>query len=157
MQTFLPTPFAWESAAILDNARLWKQRVDVKQILLALGFSVGDCVPAPIKKRPFRDHPVVKIWQGYQCALAEYGAHCCNEWIKRGNPDNLLHPFLKVRSEHGPYIRPPWMGDFRLHQSHKSNLIRLDPAYYKKFWPNVPDNLEYFWPPQMMSLANFKA
>lgn len=40
---------------------------------------------------------------------------------------------------------PPWLTDeFCL--SHRSNLIRKNPDYYRPLWPDVPDNLPYIWP-----------
>jgi hypothetical protein len=43
-------------------------------------------------------------------------------------------------------VLPPWWGDERLHASHRSNLLRKDPAHYGRFgWAEPPD-LPYFWP-----------
>ena len=41
---------------------------------------------------------------------------------------------------------PPWLGDPALHRSHQSSLVRKDPAHYRRFFPDVPDDLPYVWP-----------
>ena len=43
-------------------------------------------------------------------------------------------------------LYPPWLGDSRFHDSHKSNLFRKDPEYYSVFGEEVPHDLPYFWP-----------
>ena len=48
--------------------------------------------------------------------------------------------------------RPDWgapsqhASTLRLHRSHQSNLLRKEPAYYRQFGWNVPEDLPYFWP-----------
>jgi len=46
------------------------------------------------------------------------------------------------------YLMPMFMGNTDFHESHRSNLIRKLPAYYRPLWPDVPDNLPYVWPTQ---------
>lgn len=41
---------------------------------------------------------------------------------------------------------PPWLGDPVFHRSHRSSLIRKDPAFYRPLWPDDPDDLDYVWP-----------
>jgi hypothetical protein len=41
---------------------------------------------------------------------------------------------------------PPWLGDERLHASHRSNLLRKDPEHYGQFEWTEPDDLPYWWP-----------
>jgi hypothetical protein len=41
---------------------------------------------------------------------------------------------------------PPWLGDEAFHAAHRSNLLRKAPEYYRSFWPEEPDDLEYVWP-----------
>lgn len=133
MQTFLPYPSFTESASCLDMRRLGKQRVEAKQILMALtGLSSG-----------WANHPCTKMWRGYEGALIEYTAQICVEWRRRGYRDSILDwlDLLDVT----PCRAPTWLTeDFCL--AHKSNLIRKMPEYYGKLWPDVPDNLPYVWP-----------
>ena len=41
---------------------------------------------------------------------------------------------------------PPWLGEDRFHLSHQSALVRKDPAHYRTYFPDVPDDLPYVWP-----------
>lgn len=43
-------------------------------------------------------------------------------------------------------LLPPWLGDEPFHRSHRSSLLRKDPAHYGPLFPGVPDDLEYVWP-----------
>lgn len=140
MQTFLPLPDYAESARVLDYKRLGKQRVECKQILLAMNKTSGGWV----------NHPATKMWRGYEIELARYGFAMCREWVSRGYNDSLAVFFTDVvRKYHAegrnPYC-PPWLGNEELHASHRSNLLRKDPLYYGKFnWVETPF-LPYVWP-----------
>lgn len=140
MQTFLPSPSYIESAQMLDYRRLGKQRVECKQILLALRKRQGGWV----------NHPATKMWRGYEYELASYGACMCREWAQRGYRDSLL-PFFEtwawMQEQQGDETRiPPWLGDERVHASHRSNLLRKDPKYYARFGWVEPDDMPYVWP-----------
>ena len=41
---------------------------------------------------------------------------------------------------------PRWMGDVKLHDAHKSELMRRDPIYYGLHWPLFPMDLPMVWP-----------
>lgn len=136
MQTFLPYDNFVRTARVLDDKRLGKQRVEAKQILNTLdGLTKG-----------WANHPAVKMWRGYEDALAQYGYTICLEWIARGFNDSLL-PFFRKRwnPRFGTQL-PPWWGLTEFHQSHRSNLVRKAPEHYRKFWPKIPDDIPYFWP-----------
>lgn len=141
MQTFLPYKSFSESAACLDMRRLGKQRVEAKQILMALtGESKG-----------WINHPCTKMWRGYEKDLAIYGWFMCDEWLFRGYKDTLLPYFENKCLGDFPYwtisnsTKAPWLTDeFCL--AHRSNLIRKMPEHYGPMWPDVPDNLPYVWP-----------
>lgn len=133
MQTFLPYADFELSAESLDRQRLGKQRVECKQILLALEKGSGG----------WYTHPAVKMWQGYETALAHYGRAVCLEWIRRGYKDSLL-PFFEEYIKSNPLIVwPHWLGDPAFHASHRSNLVRKDPEWYR--W-NISNELPYVWP-----------
>lgn len=138
MQTFLPFKSFSASAAYLDRQRLGKQRVEVYQILRALtGVTKG-----------WTNHPATKMWRGHINALVRYGEAICNEWIMRGYKDTMLD---KIRSfKNDETGRPPaWLGDERLHSSHRANLARKDPDQYglngHAGWSDDPD-MPYYWP-----------
>ena len=132
MQTFLPYPDFKKSLDCLDDKRLGKQRVEAKQIWLAL---------QPESTSRWWNHPAVRMWVDYENALAYYGWLACNEWKSRTYNDSL-EPWFFDRFNR-PIVYPPWIGDERFHLSHQSNLMRKDPLYYSF---DVPDNLPYVWP-----------
>jgi hypothetical protein len=138
MQTFLPYGADyWKCALSLDRQRLGKQRVEAWQIYRTLvGITDG-----------WRHHPAVKMWAGYEASLVDYGIAMCREWRSRGYKDTLLMQFNYHKEKLAP--RPDWLyGDSGddLIRSHRSNLIRKMPHYYGPIWPDVPDDLPYYWP-----------
>lgn len=148
MQTFLPYADFERSAAVLDDRRLGKQRVEVLQVMRAL-------------TRPghgWRHHPAVRMWRGHEEALAAYGAAICGEWVRRGHADTCeakigadaaVAGVQRVRGQGelaAAGALPPWLGDEALHRSHRSNLVRKDPAHYGPRFGDVPDDLAYVWP-----------
>lgn len=138
MQTFLPYPDFAMSAACLDNKRLGKQRVEAKQIYLALTNPTYG----------WQNHPAVKMWKGYSIALTFYGECVCAEWIKRGFKDSLRDWFYNEGLVEGmnELPMPLWVGNSDFHASHRSNLLRKDPVWYGKFGWTEPNNLPYVWP-----------
>ncbi|NDD52275.1 hypothetical protein EBZ39_00085 [bacterium] len=147
MQTFLPLPSFRRSAAVLDNKRLGKQRVECKQILLCLGTQVGDHEPGASK---WRNHPAVRMWRGHELQLSVYSILICAEWQRRGFNDTLYLQFMDVYARLRPLVRynryPPWFGNRDLHASHRSNLLRKDYKHYSKYGWLEPVGLPYVWP-----------
>lgn len=135
MQTFLPYADFTRSAQCLDWRRLGKQRVEVLQILRTLcGESDG-----------WRNHPAVKMWNGYTEALVEYGCAVCDEWARRGYRDNCRDKIVEL-SYGNDVVCPLWFGDEAFHASHRSNLLRKNPEWYGQFGWSEPPTLEYVWP-----------
>jgi len=156
MQTFLPYPSLKDSTRCLDYRRLGKQRVEVKQLLLALGVAVGDHQPKPSS---WANHPAARMWRGHEVTLAEYGITACREWIRRGYKDTLHDQFIAARvfllggRPRRTVHDPNWLGYEGLHRSHRSNLLRKDAAYYGRFGLREPADLPYFWPVEAEVLA----
>lgn len=144
MQTFLPFPNFLMSAEILDDKRLNKQRVECKQIYLALTDP----------DYGWKHHPAVKMWSGYEDALVAYALECCATWRRRGGADHkgleawfqLLPEYEIVRT--GDYSLPWWFGNEPFHTSHKSNLLRKDPKHYECFArvEGIQPTWSYVWP-----------
>ena len=145
MQTFLPYAGFVRTARALDLRRLGKQRVEALQVLR------GQVVP----DYGWRHHPAVKMWHGHQEALAAYGVAICREWIRRGHADTVLGTIVETlgrtpRSQaelRRAGLLPAWLGDAAFHRSHRSALVRKDPAWYGPMFPDVPGDLPYVWPP----------
>lgn len=133
MQTFLPYADLARCAATLDSRRLGKQRVEAVQILRTLcGLNRG-----------WQSHPAVKMWRGYEEALCVYLNAMIAEWERQGYTNTMMRYPLPAD---GPIQMPPWLGLEMLHFSHRSNLLRKEPAYYGRFgWVESPD-LPYYWP-----------
>jgi hypothetical protein len=145
VQTFLPYEDFGRSAEVLDIPRLGKQRVETLQVLRAL--ELGDY--------GWQGHPVVRMWRGRTPALVAYGLAVVRAWTALGHADSthqliaefapeaeaLTQPDLEARG-----LLPSWLGDERLHLSHRSALVRKDPAFYRPLFGDVPDDLPYYWP-----------
>jgi len=153
MQTFLPYEDFVKSAKCLDSKRLGKQRIEVIQILKALKQGPLQTDPSWAKplKTPWYNHPAVQMWGDNQLRLIDYGLAICSEWMRRGFKDNCGERMLNFI----PHIDnlydlssddPDWLGNVDFHNSHKSNLLRKDPAWYGKFGWKVHSDLPYFWP-----------
>jgi len=136
MQTFLAYPEFVKSARVLDRQRLGKQRIEAKLLLeIALG-----------RESRWENHPASLMWRPYPWALAMYGWHICNEWRRRGYEDNQLGFFDAQVKLHIPNVVPPWLGDPRLHASHRAALLHKFPEHYQQFnWAEQPV-INYFWP-----------
>ena len=153
MQTFLPYRSFIKSARCLDRQRLGKQRVEGYQILRTLmGISFG-----------WSNHPATRMWRNYEPALYLYTQTCIDAWVERGYKNTIVLP---VPSFKLGYPMPPWLGDDRLHSSHRSNpvsythltlptilhsshranLLRKLPAHYSTYgWTDDPA-APYYWP-----------
>ncbi|WLQ04975.1 MSMEG_6728 family protein [Arthrobacter oryzae] len=142
MQTFLPYPDFQQSAAVLDRARLGKQRVEALQTLRAL----------VIPEYGWQSHPAIRMWMGYVPALTMYGLAMVDEWVARGGEDTTRAKILEFAPQagHAAYAAkipmPPWLGEPDVHLSHRSRLMQKEPRFYSELFPGTPADLEYVWP-----------
>jgi len=132
MQTFLPYPDFKLSAEVLDYKRLGKQRVEAYQIY--------NCLINPTR---WKNHPAVKMWEGYMGALAEYHNAMIVEWINRGYVNNMLYIIYEE-----PYDYPWWIGNENFHRAMRSRLIQKDREFYLPKFPNDDgfNDYKYLWP-----------
>ena len=138
MQTFLPYASYSESAKVLDRQRLGKQRVEAKQIYMALSDP----------NYGWQNHPAVLMWKGALNGLALYGHVMCDEWKSRGYKDTLDGWFLDRYAS--PWtddrLTPKWLGVPEFHASHRQTLLSKNFEWYKQFgWAESP-KYEYWWP-----------
>jgi pyrimidine dimer DNA glycosylase len=145
MQTFLPVADFEESARLLDNPRLGKQRVECLQVLRAL----------ELPDYGWANHPVVTMWRGYTAGLVVYSLAMVRVWRERGFADTtetLISEFapdaasMTQADAAAAGLLPSWVGDEALHLSHRSNLLAKDPGFYRSRFPGDPDDLPYKWP-----------
>jgi Pyrimidine dimer DNA glycosylase len=145
VQTFLPYPNLNRSASVLDRQRLGKQRVENLQILKALLDPTYG----------WQNHPVVKMWRGYEHALVAYQQAVCREWTNRGYKDTCLEKSYALLGDNRREVVtavagatfPSWFGNHKIHLSHRSNLLRKFPEHYASlFEPELSDDLPYVWP-----------
>jgi hypothetical protein len=147
VQTFLPYASMTESAHVLDDRRLGKQRVEALQVLRALTWAGYG----------WQHHPAVKMWRGFESAVATYGITVCSAWIQRGRADTCAATItldLQTAGFGTPVEEqelddtqlPGWWGEPRLHGSHQSALVRKDPDFYGPRFPDVDPNVPYWWP-----------
>jgi hypothetical protein len=148
VQTFLPYADFAHSAAVLDRARLGKQRVEAIQVVRAL----------MIPTYGWRHHPAALMWRGHLEALGAYSFAIIDEWKRHGYADTCAATIAGDLAKAGvtdvrrqPDLAaagalPSWLGDPDFHRSHQSALVRKDPAHYGRFFPGIPDDLPYVWP-----------
>jgi hypothetical protein len=148
VQTFLPYPDFAASARALDDRRLGKQRVEAMQVLRALTKPVYG----------WKHHPAVLMWRGYEEALGTYAVEVCREWRRRGYADTceakILDDLAAAEVAVPPRDQatlaragalPPWLGDERVHASHRAALLRKDPERYGVCFDDDPQQ-PYVWP-----------
>jgi hypothetical protein len=91
-------------------------------------------------------HPASLMWRGYRSALARYVLAGVDVLQERGSSDvTYLRAKLKPVAEKDP-AQPNWLGQRAFHRSHKSNLLRKDPRWYRQFRWDCGSELPYIWP-----------
>ena len=138
MQTFLPYADFSLSASVLDYRRLGKQRVEALQIYNAL---VDNPTLQGNKYKGWLNHPAVLMWKGYEEALLLYKNKMIEEWRDVRKYNNTME-IVEVPDS---IKMPSWIGDERVHASHRSNLLRKDFEFYSKFGWKEDTDLEYYW------------
>lgn len=135
MQTFLPYPNYIRSVQALDSKRLGKQRVECLQIINILEGKQAS--------KGWKNHPAVKMWEGYTNSLKYYCNCCIDEWVYRGYKNTMQKYPVDHQNED-----PWWIGNKDFHRAMRARLIVKDRDYYfPKF--RLDDGFndgKYFWP-----------
>jgi len=124
MQTFLPYSNFSKCAKVLDRQRLCKQRVEVLQILKALNKET----------KGWQNHPITKMWKGYEECLIKYGLAICKEWINRGYKDTCYNKILKYSNKTRIYIEPNFIGNEDFHNDYKKILLEKKYSHYSQYF-----------------------
>jgi hypothetical protein len=157
MNILLPLPSFTHSVAVLDRERLGKQRFDCRQVLAALRAERKG------GSMTFGGEPVVTLWRGYESALALYYTFCVNEWVSRGYNNTMVTPYDLATWQRRPgedafltenvaQIKlPHWLGDGKLHESHRAWLLSSAPDHYRQLdWVEVAQDLH--WPENQLTI-----
>ncbi len=138
VQTFLPHPDFKQSAACLDKRRCWKQVIEANTLRSVLAGKVMG----------WRNHPVAKMWGEYANALDVYYNAFFYECL---NERKIKIVKLSPAPLHLSAKYPAWLGDSRLHGSHRANLLRKNFSFYSQYnWEEANDesylSTRYYWP-----------
>lgn len=143
MQTFLPYPDFIKTAKVLDYRRLGKQRLEARDCLSILTqekLNITENQFYYINKK-YKNHPVVKLWRGYEESLKFYINCIIEEWINRGYKNSQV--FYDIDFNNLTY--PHWLGNEKFHSSHKSSLLYKNYSWYSQFgWSENPE-INYYW------------
>lgn len=139
MQTFLPLPNYYESLQCLDKSRLGNQVWREGLTLIRGGW---------------KWHPASKMWRGYEYQLGLYLLRGIDALCVRGKYYAEVKRKIVVEMEKFPETGiPPWLGDERLHSSHRAALLAKNFQWYSQFgWSEKPDpktaddKFNYWWP-----------
>jgi len=131
MNTFIPFTTFTDCARSLDSKRLNKQVSECGQILRAvLGYPVA----------AWSRHPCIRMWVGYDDALASYTMYCEAERQRRGMNPHLEADFVYELYDaplQSQVELPHWWGRHDVHESHRVNLLlkRLGLPHGDYVWP----------------------
>jgi hypothetical protein len=148
VQTFAPLQDATEIAKVLDYRRLGKQRVETKQLLMALLGLDKAGEPTTVPASPHtRYHPITRAWAGHEFALWQYGMAMCIEWIGRGYNSTIHTWFEAVEAglDSAPGW-PWWWGTPQITDNHQRMLVWKEPSHYATIWPDKAVDPENFVP-----------
>jgi len=129
MQTFM-TDRDWSTvASTLDSVRLNKQLVECQQILAVLHG----------KRQGYKNHPAVKMWAGYEKALATY-AKCMGQeiWYRTGKTHKSLKKIKEYDFSNSCRDEPKWVTMEEIIVTHRSRLVqkgkvdRLRTEFFRK-------------------------
>jgi len=142
MQTFLPYADYSLSAAVMDNQRLGNQCYRECLTIIRGGWS---------------NHPVSRMWRGYEHALCEYAFACAVEMPKRGHWQRAVTVRWQIywawkMTQYPNTGNPPWIGDQQFHLTHQRVLLHKHYDWYKWVWPwllplaPIEGSYPYVWP-----------
>ena len=151
IQTWLPYPDFRKSAECLDMPELALQRLNVLELMEYYhDIEQDSSLPESYQTHDLDDHSIVKMWNGFQLQLCEYGLVCCDEYsVRKSKPDPIYEAIRFhlecATTEDAPFRKPNWFGDPDFHMSHQAELLRLNPDYYASYF-KVDTERELIWP-----------
>jgi hypothetical protein len=87
------------------------------------------------------NHPIIKMWLGFENALKLYSNVMVEEWISRGYRNTMeIYDLTGLKISY-----PWWLGIDEFHASHRAALLAKDYCYYSKYgWTETP-GIKYIW------------
>ena len=133
MQVFIPESNFQRCAEVLDTKRLVKQLLEGRQILTILA---GESPSGA-----WKNHPAVKMFEGYEHDLYFYLKAIRNEMEHRGYKWEknwaVIQDTYKRNFVDQPYEIPYWMIDDSMYSNviitHRGRLWEKDPHYYAEY------------------------
>lgn len=141
MQTLLPYADFSLTAKVLDNNRLSHQ-------------VINDCTKLYDCEGPLIKHPTFLMWQGYLYAFCMYAYTLACELHSRRvlipqHGQRWVEYWEKERDNFEDISVPPWLGDERVHKSHRQNLLRKDWEHYGPIFLHDVEG-DIYWVPRML-------
>lgn len=143
MQVFLPESNFQRCAEVLDYKRLVKQLLEGRQIMSVLaGESKGNA---------WKNHPAVKMFNGYEHELYFYLKAIRNEMQQRGykweNNWSVIKDTYKRNFVDTPYEIPFWKQNEHMFDNilitHRGRLWQKDPVFYSEYYEEGQNFMEY--------------
>lgn len=142
MQVFLPYPSLQASVCCLDPKRLGNQVYREAMTLIRGGW---------------RHHLASKMWAPYRDALAAYIFYGVRELDRRGytyfDRPWYAEAMEIIQTRNTDLVLPPWLGDERIHSTHRAALLYKNEEYYSRYgWteepmgPDATGRFPYYWP-----------
>jgi hypothetical protein len=144
LQTFLPFSDFGQIARCLDRRRLSNQRLEA--------FMIFEIIKGLRSSCNYSVHPCTLMWKDYPDALSVYIKAICDETARRsGGIESVLFKLAAIVGQQiylldfGKDIKMPWwLGNEKLHYSHRSRLKQKDPIYYASLDGDL--ETDYWWP-----------
>ncbi len=149
MQTFLPDPDYRASAGFLDHYDLFTERRGRKYWYTRLGNQFWR-EGLTLLRGGWPHHPASKMWAPFKYHLCLYLLACADELASRGyDGPNFAAQIVEVNNvaDWCDHDQPPtWLGDERVHASHRASLLLKAPDFYGRYgWTESPAD-DYHWP-----------
>ena len=142
MMTFLPYPSFVESADCLD----WQYSHNRLNNQINEAFVLAQYLLGIRDEKHYRHNPhVLNMWRGYELVLIDYTVCCLLTWERKKKHINQerhekVISLQSIAINNGYKLRiPPWLGNEKLHSSHRSALLGKLPEWYSQFgWSETP-------------------
>lgn len=159
MITFLPLPSFRESADVLD----WKYSANRLNNQVNEGIIIAKTLLGVYEKegkKGWMNHPAVLMWTDCEFSLLNYVEIHLETWEHKKQTFSQSRHDEIIKLQHmciegcKTLMNPWWLGDERLHSSHRAILLGKNWDWYKQFkWKEEPAfkdpvtlRYPYFWP-----------